>query len=364
MLPPVIYRIASASVSLSPSLSHDAYIDWRAVVLTIWALGAMIVAALGMRAQRHLRKRLHDAKAIVDVNASDVPILRVNVMDIGPALVGAWRACIVVPADFDERYDSAELELIIAHEAMHLRRGDGWWSLFAQVALTLFWFNPLAWYALRVMRHDCELACDAAVLRQHGMPRHTYAKAMLKTQSASFFPPVGCGWSPRHPVMERIAMLKHVEPTARYRFAGRIAVALAVCSVAGIAYAATLPVAATIASGDRYMLSVNVALDGKPAQTHMKQCVKPGQSFLVSGMSDGVPPWSGSFSVRPVDQGLIEIQGTLSGGMLTAVTHPVIKTKLGQQAIVMVGNRRMAVAPDQAASAQTIKIDFLPTAGC
>jgi hypothetical protein len=59
----------------------------------------------------------------------------------------------------------------------------------------------------------------------------------------------------------------------------------------------------------------------------------------------------------------MEIRGSLSGGTLTAATHPVIQTKLGQQATVMVGNRMMAV-PSQAASAQTIKIDLLPTAGC
>ena len=58
--------------------------------------------------------------------------------------------------------------LILAHEQIHARRRDGLWRLLAQGFVAVFWFNPLAWIAMACFRQDQELACDAAVLREHG----------------------------------------------------------------------------------------------------------------------------------------------------------------------------------------------------
>src|SRR6185312_5688002 len=110
------------------------------------------------------------------------------------------RSRIVLPADFEQRYSDVEQTLILAHEAMHARRLDGWWCLLGRVVAAGFWLHPLARWALSALRHDQELACDAAVLRDHGAQRRSYAQAMLTAQSAAIALAVGCPWSPRHPV--------------------------------------------------------------------------------------------------------------------------------------------------------------------
>ncbi|MGD3580303.1 M56 family metallopeptidase, partial [Xanthomonas citri pv. citri] len=45
-------------------------------------------------------------------------------LDQEPVSVGLWRPRIVLPMDFDTRYSAAERTLILAHERLHLRRGD------------------------------------------------------------------------------------------------------------------------------------------------------------------------------------------------------------------------------------------------
>src|SRR6185437_1853598 len=187
------------------------------------------------------RRRLHGATPMADAR-SRRPVLRATRIDVGPALVGAWRSRIVLPADFAERYDTIEQTLILAHEDAHARRGDGWWCLFAQLLAALFWCQPLAWWALAALRHDQELACDAAVLRGHGAQRRSYANVMLKTQSAAFALPVGCAWSPRHPLTERIAMLKHDQPGRFRRRCGSLVVVGVALTVASTVYAATAPI--------------------------------------------------------------------------------------------------------------------------
>lgn len=210
--------------------------------------------------QSRYRLRLRGATPVVGLSVH-WPVLRANRTDVGPALVGAWRSKIVLPADFERRYDVIEQTLILYHEATHARRLDGYWCLLAQVAAATFWFHPLAWWVLAAFRQDQELACDAAVLREHGEHRRSYANAMLKTQSAAFALPVGCSWSPRHPVTERIAMLRMPIPNRLRRIVGRITVVAIVLGASMSVYAAH-PTPRTYAATPAAVREAFVLFDG------------------------------------------------------------------------------------------------------
>ncbi|MDZ4048456.1 MAG: TonB family protein, partial [Pseudoxanthomonas sp.] len=112
----------------------------------------------------------------------------------------------------------------------------------------LFWFNPLVHMAARRFRLDQELACDAAVLRRHPNQRRSYGEAMLKTQLAAISLPLGCHWPSRHPLKERISMLKQSAPgPARRRFgSGVIAAGLAVLALGAWAAQSSEPSKADI----------------------------------------------------------------------------------------------------------------------
>jgi hypothetical protein len=141
---------------------------------------------------------------------------------VAPLLLGAWRARIVVPTDFESRYSAEERALVLAHERAHLVRGDGAINALATVALCLAWFNPLMYWALGRLRFDQELACDALVVAKSKIQRRLYADALLKTQLAndSAWGLAGCHWQSIHPLKERVAMLKHSSPGFVRRLGG------------------------------------------------------------------------------------------------------------------------------------------------
>ncbi|MBD8872446.1 M56 family metallopeptidase [Rhodanobacter sp. DHB23] len=333
-LPPLVYAITSAVAAPLPGAAGASGFDWRMGASLLWLAGLLAVLALIVMAQHRYRRRLRSATPLPQASLR-WPVLRATDADTGPALVGAWRSRIVLPADFAERYDATEQALILAHEGAHARRGDGWWSLLAHALVAPLWFHPLAWWALAALRHDQELACDAAVLREHGTQRRSYANAMLKTRSAALALPVGCAWSPRHPLTERIAMLKQKPVSSSRRHAGAVVLVVFAGMAAGVAYAAAVP---AVITSDRYALEWNVSFDGKPAQKLKKMCLKPGEYANVNGVATEVPPWQGRVAMFPAEKGEIEIRADMSGGTLDKPTHPILRTMPGRPAIIQIGN--------------------------
>lgn len=289
----VAWVVISASDAL-PRVQAGGF-DWNGALAWTWLLGIAASLVRAGSAQRRYRARLQGAVALPGV-ALRWPVLRATDVDTGPALVGAWRPRIVVPADFAVRYANEEQALILAHEATHARRRDGWWSLLAQVLASLFWFHPLAWWALSALRHDQELACDAAVLRERSGCRRSYARAMLKTPAALQVLPVGCSWSSRHPLTERIAMLKSPSPGPFRRHIGLFASVALSAALTSVAYAASTPAAGTTpgpTSGDRqYQLDIRLALTREDAKASHAQrlkvalCMRPGQTARLE--TDGI----------------------------------------------------------------------------
>lgn len=192
-----------ASISPAPrALPFDAL----TVALLAWVAGALALALRMLQQQRRFRRRLGRL-----VPASD-DAWQAETSDTGPVVIGLLRPRIVVPADFEQRYDALQRALVLAHERVHLRRGDLPVNALACALRCLFWFNPLVHLAAAKLRLDQELACDAAVLRHHPRAGRAYATALLNTQLADLGLPVGCAWQSSHPLAWRITMLKKPMP--------------------------------------------------------------------------------------------------------------------------------------------------------
>jgi len=78
-----------------------------------------------------------------------------------PMLVGLIRPVLFLP---DVPLTDAQLDHVLAHETVHLRRGDLWIKWFAMLMRCLYWFDPAVWLIGRQMERDCELSCDRAVV--------------------------------------------------------------------------------------------------------------------------------------------------------------------------------------------------------
>lgn len=214
-----VASVASHSPASIPPVSRDPQAGALTAGLLAWAAGALALAGWLLVQQRRFRRRLGA------LQKRDAGLWQASADDIGPVVIGLLRPRIVVPADFEQRYDPQQRELVLAHERVHLRRGDLPMNALACAMRCLFWFNPLVHLAAAKLRLDQELACDAAVLARHPRAGRAYATALLNTQLADLGLPVGCAWQSSHPLTWRISMLKKPLPgTARLMLGAGLAV--------------------------------------------------------------------------------------------------------------------------------------------
>jgi bla regulator protein blaR1 len=184
------------------------------LLLLLWLAGVALAAFSLAWRQRAFVRRLGRLQARGD------GILIASAADIGPLVTGVLRPRIVLPSDFEQRFDPLQQRLILAHERCHLRRGDLIVNLLFSVLRCLHWFNPLLHVCAARLQLDQELACDAAVLRAHPSARRAYADAMLNTELASLGSPLGCLWQSNHPLKRRILMLQRPISSLPRRIAG------------------------------------------------------------------------------------------------------------------------------------------------
>jgi beta-lactamase regulating signal transducer with metallopeptidase domain len=209
--PPIAAAAAAAS---KPAVSFAVLAD---ALVAVWLLGAATLLARSIRSANRL--------------AADP--------SMGPALLGMLRPRLLLPADFETRFDPDERALILAHEQVHRRAGHPRINALIEFARCANWFNPLIHLAAIRIRVDQELACDAAVIAAHPQARRVYAEALLKTQVSPAFLRLGCTWTSNSGkrLAERIVMLAQPSGTRLNRLAGWSGIALLGASLGVAAWA-------------------------------------------------------------------------------------------------------------------------------
>lgn len=96
-----------------------------------------------------------------------------------PATFGWLRPTVLLPPLCLEQ-DEAELRDIFRHELQHIQRRDFVWNGIASACRSLLFFHPAAWYAMRRLNLESELACDLAVVGDSPEKRASYAECLLR----------------------------------------------------------------------------------------------------------------------------------------------------------------------------------------
>ena len=135
-----------------------------------------------------------------------------------PALVGMARPCILLPEDWEVRFDEDSLRHVLLHELLHIKNHDLIWNWLAVGVQALHWFNPLVWLVVSRFQADRELRCDAGALALLSpTERLDYGHTLLRIQETFFAPPAMAGLAPcvrNHPALrQRILMI--AQPTTR-----------------------------------------------------------------------------------------------------------------------------------------------------
>lgn len=135
-----------------------------------------------------------------------------------PAVVGIRQPQILLPEDWQTRFDQRSLRHVMLHELLHVKQRDLLWNWAAIAVQALHWFNPLVWFVVSRFQADRELRCDAGALALLSpAERLDYGHTLLRIQETFFAPPAIAGLAPcvrNHPTLrQRILMITH--PTTR-----------------------------------------------------------------------------------------------------------------------------------------------------
>lgn len=246
----------------------------------------------------------------------------------GPAVVGLWRPQIVLPADFKTRYTAQEQQLILAHEAIHVRRRDPLVNALSALIQSALWFHPLVHYAARRFRLDQELSCDAIVMQAHPGRQRSYADAMLKTQMTTQAAPIHCHWQSNHPLKERIMQLQQTPPSTLRRQLGRAAVAalVAVCGYSAVT------ASAGVKGQDKYMVKLKLSIgDESSAPALLMQEGAP--ATVVSTGKDGA--WRTELVLNRADDNTVFVKAVIKHGD-HIIGQPGLQVRLGETAVLAV----------------------------
>jgi TonB family protein len=126
--------------------------------------------------------------------------------DISVPETFGFRTPVVVLPHTALRWPAERLRIVLLHEFIHVKRHDWAIHLLARLSVSLFWFNPLSWYALTRLQHERETACDDDVLR-FGVAHSEYAQELVAIAKA---------WRAASPAVA-VAMARSAHLEARIR---------------------------------------------------------------------------------------------------------------------------------------------------
>jgi beta-lactamase regulating signal transducer with metallopeptidase domain/peptidoglycan/xylan/chitin deacetylase (PgdA/CDA1 family) len=125
------------------------------------------------------QERFNDLRARLRIGSA-VKLIRSELVKT-PIAVGFFKPLIIVPASAFLQMRPDELECIIAHELIHIRRYDSAVNIFQSAAETVFFYHPAIWWISAEIRREREFAADAAVLAATGH-EVVYASALANLE--------------------------------------------------------------------------------------------------------------------------------------------------------------------------------------
>ncbi|WP_342481806.1 M56 family metallopeptidase [Paenibacillus sp. FSL L8-0340] len=235
------------------ALAADA--GWTPLYLLglVWLGGAAVVLGLLVRAQMRFTARVRrepevispDIRMLFETCLCELqvrrPVKLIETRQIPvPALLGVIWPRLLLPASTLHTLEASGLRHVFLHELAHLKRRDIPLNLLTSLLLALHWFNPLLWYAVRQMKADQEVACDALVLTHLEPECHrSYALTLLKlleTLPGPISLAGAAGISSNKKEMERriIMITRHKKITAKNTLLGlAVIMLLSGCSLTG-----------------------------------------------------------------------------------------------------------------------------------
>lgn len=185
----------SPSLVMENEAASGRAIDWSRLyfaLFSVWGAGVAVCAAAALGKQIVCAALIRRSRLPADercVSALKDLSRRLNVRrrvrlvvtsrPIGPAAFGWLRPSILLPESLTAGMPFERGRLILAHELIHIRRGDVFASRLQLLAQLIWWFNPLVWWASREAGRERERCCDEEVIAGLGCEPGLYARTLL-----------------------------------------------------------------------------------------------------------------------------------------------------------------------------------------
>ncbi|ESU31085.1 hypothetical protein G3A_18670 [Bacillus sp. 17376] len=177
--------------------------------------------------------------------------LRKNELITSPITFGIFQPYIFLPRKTLETLSLNELKYVFLHELHHHKNKDVFVNYLMLIVQIIYWFNPFIWVALKRMRIDRELACDASVLNlldkseciEYGHTIIHFADKKYDRTYAQIAPGMGGTQKQIKQRIQRIATFSGDSPLLKWK-------SKVICVVSGIFVLAITPITTVIASPD------------------------------------------------------------------------------------------------------------------
>lgn len=186
IIPSITDHITAPAIPLGPtsSLSISPYVLVWLIGFTVCALSFIIPH---LRSRNHYRCSLPVNNDFIQQWQRSNPLRRkVHIRQsdkiLTPLTYGVFQPVILLPKYIDYT-DTKQLELILTHEFIHIKRFDTLKKWLLAVALCIHWFNPLVWVMYILANRDIELSCDETVIWTFGESmKPAYAMALVRLE--------------------------------------------------------------------------------------------------------------------------------------------------------------------------------------
>jgi beta-lactamase regulating signal transducer with metallopeptidase domain/polyhydroxyalkanoate synthesis regulator phasin len=123
------------------------------------------------------------------------------------AMVVGWiKPVVLVPACAFTSLTPQQLQAVLAHELMHIRRHDQWVNLVQGVIEVILFFHPATWWLSRRINTEREYCCDDASVRTTGCPQ-SLAEALTRLESLRLSSPANGLAATGGSLMDRITRI-------------------------------------------------------------------------------------------------------------------------------------------------------------
>ena len=242
------------------------------ILLGIWLAGMLVMVILVIRSalrlrtletsalplqNKEIRKLYHRCLEEMEIGR-DIPVYSTAFLK-SPIIVGLLKPRIYLPIhliadytstgeacplqnsmnyDMPRGYDESEIRYMLLHELQHYKHHDALAGYLMNLALVVYWLNPLIWYALREMCNDREVACDTSVLEmleddeyeEYGNTLINFAEKISLTPFAA-----GLGGSMKQMKRRILNIASYEKPTFVRRLKGMTAFVLTAVLLLGFA---------------------------------------------------------------------------------------------------------------------------------